>query len=429
MDEPERRTLPNGLRTIKVHMPYLHSAVLAVYIRIGPRFETPEDNGLSHFVEHMLFKGTSNHPNGLDISEAADEMGAELNGATVPEYSEIILSAHRRHLEKGAGLLAEMITQPLFTPEQVERERSVILEEIGQYRNDAGANINIDELSYNLMWPGQSFSFGCLGPEANVARFDAGRLRAHYERYYVPGNIVVCLGGNFEQDRADAMLEEMFGSLAGEVTIDEPPIQHDQHAPRALFQRSTSQLAYVRLCHKACSYNDPDLLPVLVISDLLGGGISSRLFSELREERGLVYDVNAQPALFSDVGSVDVLTSTTASRLAETIGATMAVIRKLIDDGVSQQELAKMKDRVACHMELMSDSPLDVVDWFGAREMLSHPEQLETPADVVRKLADVTPDDVNGVMRKIFVPERRALAVVGPIGWLTRRRVRRLLEN
>ena len=429
MIDCKRELLPNGVRVIYVRMPSFHSALAVVYLRMGPRFETPAENGLSHFVEHVLFKGTEHFPDPESLSREIDAHGAELNGATMPEYTELLVGCHSRHFLRGLGLLADVVLRPRFDRDHIETERRVIREEMGQYRDVVGEGTSIDELTYQLMWPRQAHNFRCLGSEANVARFSRDDLEGHYRKFLRARNLVVCVAGNFaERDVAD-LLGEAFARLDGGEAASCATLEEVQDAPRHLFRSAPTQMAYLKLCHKACSYHDPKVYPVVIISDLLGGGVTSRLFTRLRERDGLVYDISASSTLFSDCGWIDVGTTTGRRKVAATVQATLEEIDRLAGERLDEAQLQIIKERVACNMEILEDSPPDVAEWLGVREILLSPERLVTPTDEAERLKSVTAEEIRSVAQEIFQPARRSLVVVGPCSWFQRRRIRALLAR
>ena len=429
MIDYRREQLANGLRAIYVRTPGLKLAVAVVYVRMGPRFEAQAENGLSHLVEHMVFKGSERYPDAEAVSHEIDAIGAELNGATMPEYSEFLVTCHRRHLRRSLGLLAEIVLRPRFDPAHLETERRVVLEEMGQYRDILGDEVNIDELSFDLMWPTKGHHFSALGREANVARFTQADLAAHYHRFLQAANMVVCVAGDFPEAEIAEVLAEQFGGLRTGEPAACGPLEDGQREPRLLFRRARTRMDYVRLCHKACSYHDPRLHRVLIISDVLGGGVTSRLFSRLREREGLVYDVSASTTLFSDCGWVDVATTTSRTKMESTLVGMLDEARRLADESIGDAHLQTIKERVACQMEILEDSPPDVADWFGVREILLAPEQLASPTAEAERLKSVTADEIQAVARELFAAGRRSLVIVGPSSWRQRRRIRNLIAT
>ncbi|NQT21200.1 MAG: insulinase family protein [Planctomycetes bacterium] len=425
----QKTTLPNGLRLIKLRMPAVHSVVVSMYVKCGPRFEAPAQSGINHFVEHMLFKGTATYPNSRAISEAADNIGADINGGTLPEYSEYSLIVHPRHLDEGLRIFADFVCNSVFDAREIDNEKQIIAEELSQYRDVAGDSVNLDELSYDLMWPAKSTPYSALGTDETITSFTRDQLARHYRKYYVPSNMVLSIAGNFDHDRIDALAEETFGGLSGAVEIAQPECENNLHFPRMFFRKMPTRVDHIKLCQAACSYRDPNLTAVLIVCDVLGGGPSSRLFSTLREEQGLVYDVSAGAALYSNVGSIDVVTSTNRYKLLPTLECILEQIRILREEGISQHELARVKDRVACQMDFLLDSPMDLNEWFGVREILTSPEKFETPADEMERLREVSTEDVNRVIREYLVPARRGLVVIGASSWRQRRRAAKLLAE
>ncbi|MBM4030195.1 MAG: insulinase family protein [Planctomycetes bacterium] len=427
MVECRREILPNGLRVLYVRMPSFHSAIAIAYLRMGPRFEPPDHNGLSHFAEHVLFKGTERYPDPDTLSTEIDAHGVELNGATMPEYTEVMAGSHSRHFARALTLLAEVVLRPRFDREHVETERKVVLEEMGQYRDLAGEAGSIDELSYELMWPRQGHTFRCLGSEANVASFTHDALHAHYRHFLKARNMAVCVAGNFDERQVSGLLGESFGTLESGEPATCSALADAQDAPRFLFHHARSKMAYLKLCHKACSYHDPKVYSVLAIADILGGGVTSRLFARLREREGLVYDVSAGSTLFSDCGWVEIVTTTSRGKVAATVEATVEEVRRLADEGIPDAQLQIIKERVACNMEILEDSPDAVAEWLGVREILLSPQDIVTPTDEGERIKSLTAEELCRVAREVLRPERRSLVIVGPTPWLQRRHIARVV--
>jgi predicted Zn-dependent peptidase len=429
MIDCRRERLPNGLRLITVEMPSFHSAIALVYLRMGPRFESLETSGLSHVAEHVLFKGTERFPEPEQIARELDALGGELNGATLPEYTELYVSCHSRHFLRGLELLCDVILRPRFDPGHIETERQVILEEIAQYRDATHDGVSVDELSHGLMWPRQAHAFSPLGDAGNVSRFTADAIETHYRRHLVGANLVVCIAGNFARDAVREMIAATLGSLPRGERILCPTLDDGQTETRCMFRRGRGRMAAIRLCYKAFPYHDPRVHPLLVLSDILGGGVTSRLFSRLRERQGLVYDVWANTALFSDCGWVDIATTTSQTKARDAVAGALEEIDRVVSEGVAEDDLQTIKDRVACHMEILEDCPSDVAEWLGTREMLLAPETFVTPADEARELRKVTADETRTVARGLFRPDRRSLVYVGPCSWHQRRRIRALVAR
>jgi predicted Zn-dependent peptidase len=375
----------------------------------------------------MVFKVTERYPDTEVLARAIDAVGVELNGATEPEHTEFLATCHHRHFVRGLELLAELVLRPRFSPEHVETERRVILEEMRQYHDVLG--VNLSELTYALMWPGQGHRFAGLGTEANVARFSAADLRRHYQARLNACNLVLCVAGNFDEDEVSTVLTREFGGLPRGEAAACPALRDDQDAPRVCFRRGRTRRAALRLIHKVCPYPDPRHVPVLVASEILGGGVTSRLFGRLRERDGLVYDVSSSTTLYSDCGWVDIATTTSPQHAEAALAGMLEEVHRLSREGVESDQLGVIKERAACQMEILADSPLDVAEWFAVREVLFRPDELSSPTAEAERLKGVTAEQVQDVVRDWFVPSRRSLVLVGPASWAQRRRLRARIRD
>lgn len=421
-------TLPNRLRIVFLEMPHVHSVVAAVYVGAGSRYETEGRLGISHLLEHMLFRASDRYPTSVDLLRAVDDIGGEADAYTSPEYCAYLLRAHRRRAEQAVDLLAEIVLSLKLKKEHLETEKSVVREEITQYRDPGGDFVSIDDLAYNLMWKTTSLDHCSFGDENTIDSITAEDLRRHYEEHYVPTNIVVCVSGHFDRGEIEAQVAERFGGLQGEHMAPPPAIERDQSGPQAVFRRIHSSSTHFKLCHKAYSYRDPKLTSMLLISDVLGGTTSSRLLSTVREQHGLAYDISATPNLFSDVGSVDVYAVTSRANLVHTVHAVMEEIERLHDEGITPEELRRTEERVFTQMEMILDSPLDLSNWFGIEELLITPDQPDTPEKQAEKVRNTSLDEVRDTIAEVFVPHRRNFASVGPTSWWQRRRIRKQLR-
>jgi predicted Zn-dependent peptidase len=375
----------------------------------------------------MVFKGTERYPDTEALARQIDAIGAELNGATEPEHTEFLATCHHRHFIRGLELLAELVLRPRFAPEHVETERRVILEEMRQHHDVLG--VSLPDLTYALMWPGQGHRFACLGTEANVARFSADDLRRHYQARLNARNLVLCVAGNFDHGEVAGVLAREFGELPRGEAAPCPPLRDDQTDPRVFFRRGRTRRVALRLIHKVCPYPDPRHVPVLVASEILGGGVTSRLFGRLRERDGLVYDVSSSTTLYSDCGWVQIATTTSPEHAEAALAGALEEIRRLAREGVDPRQLRVIKERAACQMEILEDGPLDVAEWFAVREVLFCPADLTSPTTEAERLKSVTAEQVQQVVRDWFVPSCRSLVFVGPASWAQRRRLRARIQG
>lgn len=426
----EKEVLENGLRIVSVHMPHIHSVVAAAYIGIGSRYEKEEKLGLSHVLEHMLFRGPRGFKNSLALLQAVDDIGGEIDAYTSPEHSVILIQVHKTHGKRALDILGAIILGGNFGEEDLVTEKHIIQEETDQFMDNKGDYVCLDDISYNLMWKtASSLNSVSCGSSKTIGGITKEDLEEHYDAFLVPENIVLCLSGNFEKEDAQRWAMDTFGGFRGKLTASKPPLTVEQDAPRCIFKKSHSQTTYFKLCHKAYPYKHPNVLITLLLADILGGGISSRLSSHIRERLGLVYDITSYPTLFSDVGSVDIYTSTKKINFEKTITAVMDEVDRLVESGVTQKELERTEERVFGQMQFTMDSPLAMANWFGTEELLIQPADPDRPEVQAEKVHNITTEQVSAVIKDIFVPSKRNLVVVGRTGFTERKRVKKLLAK
>lgn len=424
----EKDVLQNGLRVLYIRIPNVHSVVTAAYIGMGSRYDNDDKLGLSHLLEHMLFRGSRGFKDSLELLQAVDDIGGEIDAYTSPEHSAILIQVHKKHDKRALEILGSILLGGNFSEGDILTEKQIIQEETSQFMDNKGDYVCLDDISYNLMWKTGSENSASFGDKKTIASISKDDLEEHYDRFFVPENVVLCVSGNFKKEDIKRWVEDTFSGFRGKLTVNKPPLIEEQNAPKCVFKKVSSQTTHFKLCHKAYPYKHPKVLITILIADILGGGISSRLTSSIRERLGLVYDIAAYPTLFSDVGSVDIYTSTKKANFEKTVTAVMSEVDKLVENGISQEELLRTEERVHGQMQFTMDSPLAMANWFGTEELLIMPDEPDRPEIQARKVHNITPEDIFAVIRDIFVPEKRNLVAVGPTGLWERKRVRKLLE-
>ncbi len=423
-----KEILPNGLRVIFIEMPHIHSVVASAYIGVGSRYEDEKKLGISHFLEHMLFRGTKRFKNSFELLQAIDNMGGDSDAYTSPEHSAVVIQAHNKHIGKGLQILSDILLGGNFKPDDVEVERRIIQEEMKQFVDVKGDYVCIDDISFSMMWKDGSSETPLFGDEKTIAALTMEDLYGHHKKFFVPENIVLCVSGNFEKDTVYRQIGELFGNLQGKFSAQKPSLKTTQTEPKYLFKKSPSQTTSFKLCHKAYPYKHKNVIIMLLLADVLGGGISSRLSLNVREKLGLVYEITCYPVMFSDVGSIDIYTSTKKENFEKTAQAVMDEVHKLFREGITEQELSRTEERVFSQMQLIMDSPLAMANWFGIEELLITPETPDTPEKQAQKIHDIKLDDVHKVISEIFVPEKRNFIVVGAFGWRGKKHAISLLK-
>ena len=236
-----KEILTNGLRVIYIEMPHIHSVVMAAYIGVGSRYEE-KHLGISHFLEHMLFRGTKQFKNSFELLQAIDNIGGDSDAYTSPEHSAVIIQAHKKHIEKGLHILGDIILGGNFKPDDIEVERRIIQEEMKQFVDVKGDYVGIDDMSFSLMWKDGSTEAPLFGDEKTIAAVTEEDLNIHYKKFFVPENIVLCISGNFEKESASRHIKELFGNLQGKFSAQKPLLKTTQTGPRYLFKNLLPKL-------------------------------------------------------------------------------------------------------------------------------------------------------------------------------------------
>jgi predicted Zn-dependent peptidase len=386
----------------------VRSVALGFWVGVGSRDEAETVAGASHFLEHLLFKGTP-HRTAQEIAEVVDSVGGEMNAFTARDHTAFYLRVLADDLELGLDVLCDIMWDPAFRPGEVEAERKVILEEL-LMRGDEPEDL-VHELLTEALYPGDPLGREVLGDERTVGRLTGADLRCFHEEWYRPGAMVLAAAGAVDHDilaeAVDARFERS-GRLAGGGRPERQPPENPSRA-LSVHRRRTEQ-AHLALGLGSVTRHDPDRHAVTVLTHILGGGLSSRLFQEVRERRGLAYSVYAYRVAFDDVGAVVVYAGTAPARAREVLDVVSAELERLAD-GVTPRELEVARGNLVGSLALGLEDSGARMSRIG-RSLLVHGE---VPAvdEVVRRFLDVTPDDLRRVAATM-VSAPRTLAVVGP---------------
>jgi predicted Zn-dependent peptidase len=404
----EKTTLANGLRILTAPMPHAYSVAIAIYVGAGSRYERKQKAGLSHFVEHLCFKGSQKRPTSKDISEAIDRVGGILNGATDRELTVYHCKVAAPHLPLALDVLVDMVLAPRFDPQEMEKERRVILEELAMI-NDTPSQL-VDLVIDQALWADQPLGWDVAGTEESVKAITRRAAVAYRARQYVPNNMVVSVAGNFDHRRlVDQVAAFWSDRPSGSPSSWFPVI--DGHGPRCALRYKKSEQAHLCLAVRGLSLQHPDRHALTLLSLILGEGMSSRLFLELRERLGLVYDVHSYASHFLDSGAFTVYAGVDPARTVDAIKVILGELMRL-RDGVEEEELVKVKELAKGRLLLRLEDSRNVAGWLGGQEFLLG--EVRTPDQVVELLEAVTVQDVQRVARGLLVDDQLHMALVGP---------------
>src|SRR5256714_3528962 len=406
--EPVRRTeLANGIRVLTDRMPEVRSVSIGYWVGAGSRDEPPGLEGATHFLEHLLFKGTESR-SARDIAEAMDAVGGELNAYTTKEYTAYYARVLDADLPLAVDILSDITRHPAFPPEEVEAERKVILEEI-RMRDDTPDDL-VGDVFYETLWPTHPLGRAVLGSYQSIDVITRDGIAEYFSDYYRPENLVVAAAGNLDHDELVARMEAAFeGAAGGRQLHHSPP---DQVEPRVTVVPRESEQAHLVFGTEGLSRTDPDRYALGVLTHIVGGGMSSRLFQEVRERRGLAYSVYAYRSPYRETGAFAVYCGTSPRTATEVLEIVEGEFDDLAANGVTAEELERAKGHVRGSMALSLEDSGSRMTRIGRYELVDG-ENL-TVDEVGAQVDAVTGEDVLRGGARLFAARRYVLAGGGP---------------
>jgi predicted Zn-dependent peptidase len=394
----------SGLTVVTERMDRVETVSFGAYVATGSRHEAEPENGVSHFLEHMAFKGTETR-SAIDIAEQIEAVGGHINAYTAREQTAYYVKVLKEDTALAADIIGDILTHSTFEPEELERERGVILQEIGQ-ANDTPDDIIFDHFQH-AAYPAQSLGRPILGTEDGIRDMPRATLTGYMKRHYAPSNVVVAAAGKLEHDEIVRLVGAHFAGLSNEA----PPAMENglYHGGEFRESRELDQV-HIVLGFPSVGYSDPDYYPTLLLSTLLGGGMSSRLFQEIREKRGLVYSIYSFAQPYIDGGLFGIYAGTGESEAAELMPITIEELRK-VQSGVSEAELGRARAQVKASLLMSLESTGSRCEQL-ARQLQVFGRVLSTE-ETVRKIMAVTTEDVQrAAVRHFRAPP--TLAAMGP---------------
>ena len=410
VDVPEIVTLPNGLRLVLTTIPSAQSAATSFFVRVGSRDEDPRTNGLSHYIEHMLFKGTEKMPTAPEISEAIEGAGGGLNAFTSKEVTCYWNNLPFERVETGISVVADMLQHSLLAPEEIERERTVVQQEIRRSHDAPGSYVS--ELLSTATFGDQPVGWPIAGSIETVQGMQRPDFVEHMATFYGAANAVLSVAGNIDAARVKEIVEREFATLpTGRASTFAPgsgarPEAHVLIEPREIEQTNLA------LSAPGIGRHDPDRYALDIMNTALGRGMSSRLFKEVRERRGLAYSVSSGSTRFLDIGSVSVSAGVTREHEEEALQVITAELQRLVDEPMGDEELQRTKDYAAGSFRLSLETPMSLGQRRATQLLMDG--SIEPPDVTVERIRAVTADDVRRVAKRVFGERRYSLAVVGP---------------
>jgi predicted Zn-dependent peptidase len=406
----ERTTLANGVRLLTAPMPNVQSTSCFLMFAAGSRYETPETNGIAHFAEHMFFKGTERRPTSRDISGEVDAIGGEFNAFTGKEYTGYYVRCAAEHAPVAYDVLVDMIRHSRFEPEEIEREKGVIIEEMNMYFDTPRDYLG--GLYEQLLYGDQPLGWDIIGRKETVRGATRETFLDYLERWYQPTRLVVGVGGKFDAGLL-AKLEELVSEFPlGEMPGPDPVRLDANGGPRVLVHTKASDQAHVSLGVRSYPIVHPDRYALLLLSTVLGGGMSSRLFTEVRERRGLAYYVFGVNNSYTDAGSLYSQAGVDINRIDDAIETIVRELRRIAEEPVPDDELEKARNFAKGRFVLQLESPHGTIMYGLRREVLEG--NATEPSEVLEGLDAVTVEDLQRVAQDVIGRNALNLAVIGP---------------
>ena len=410
MYQHQLTTLKNGLKVITVPMKQVESMTLMIGVGAGSRYETEKTNGLSHFLEHMVFKGTSKRPTTLDISLALDGIGANFNAFTGKEFTGYFIKANAQHQPFAFDVLTDMVLNSKLDPREINREKSVIIEEINMYEDLPIQKV--PEVFESLLYSPTPLSWYVAGKKENIRELQRKDFTDYLSRLYHPQNMVVVKSGKLDNQECLKLVEKYFGGLKSKTKEELKPSTFSQKAPKVRLIRKKTAQSHFCLGVRTYPYAHPDHFALKVLSTILGRGMSSRLFIQVRERRGLAYYIITYAESFLDNGYLMTQTGVDVNKIDEAIKVILDNYRQIANQKVPEKELKKAKELMKGNLILaLEDSQNVALDYF---EQSFYEGKIYDPEQKINEIDKVTVQDIQRVAKAIFKPENLNLAIIGP---------------
>lgn len=405
-----KKILKNGLTIIEVPSSDAESVVVDFFVKTGSRSETPKENGISHFLEHFLFKGTKKYPSALAISSLIDSIGGEMNANTGKEHTQYYIKAASKHLPLIFEVLTDMIQNPLLDSAELEREKGVIVEEINMYKDTP--MYEIENILEQTMWPKEALGRDIAGTKETVTKFTREMFLDYINRHYQTPNMILGVSGKYSQSTLNDLISKYWVKYPRKKYFGWDKAKDKQAAARIKVQHKETEQAHLAFGFKGFAYGDKRIAAQSVLSAILGGGMSSRLFIEVREKRGLAYYVRASGGSYQDTGVFNVGAGVQIVKIEEAVKVILEELKKIKTQLVDVKELTKAKDYIKGRSVLALEDNQVRLDWF--LEASAFKPKIQTPVEVFKKIDAVTAEEVQKVAKDLFQKNKMTLAVIGP---------------
>ncbi|MEK9154451.1 MAG: pitrilysin family protein [Patescibacteria group bacterium] len=409
MEKFNKITLDNGLRIILAPKNDSFSTTVLVLVEAGSKYEVKEINGISHFLEHMCFKGTTKRPRAIDIVSELDGLGASYNAFTSHEYTGYWVKTLPIHFDKTLDIVSDMYLNSVFDQKEIEKEKGVIIEEINMTRDDPKRYVW--DIWTELLYGDQPAGWDILGTKETVQKINSGDFLKYKNEHYLASSTIIVVSGKFNEEAVEK-IKSAFSEIKINEKIQKIKTKESQENSQVLLKHKESDQTHLILGVRAYDIFDKRKYALQVLSHIIGGSMSSRLFQKIREEMGAAYYAWASADLFTDHGYLVALIGADNKRIKEVISATIEELKKMTEDLVGDKELKKTKDHLLGNLMLSLETSDEIASFYGGQEILTR--ELISPEELAEKIQAVSAEEIMAVAQDIFKNEKLNLAIIGP---------------
>ncbi len=412
----QRSVLPNGLRILTIPMPSFESATVLVMVGAGSRYETKQNNGFSHFLEHMAFKGTKKRPTAMSITSLIDGIGGEVNAFTGKETTGYYIKSSTAHVELSLDILSDMLQHSLFDQKEIEKEKGVILEELNLYEDTPVRKIN--DIYERLLYDDTPMGWDIGGEKEIIKKTTRKDFLTYLASLYSAHNITVVVAGGIESKKTESLVAKYFQKMKRFDTLRYKEVVEVQDKPAVMIKEKKTEQVHLALGVRTVPSEHPHHYPLAVLAAILGGGMSSRLFHEVREKRGLAYYVRSSSDHYMDCGSLVSTAGVDPKRVLDAVKVMVEEYGKIRNSKsrIHNSEFTKAKEFLKGHLVLDLEDSRAVAGFFASQELLE--KKTDTPEQVLAKVEKVTMGEIEEVAKTYFVDRHVNLAIIGKVGSL-----------
>ncbi|MBP2642616.1 MAG: putative zinc protease [Firmicutes bacterium] len=403
-----KSTLANGIRVVTEAIPYVKSATVGVWVGTGSRSEEEYNHGISHFLEHLMFKGTEKRT-AKDIAETVDAVGGQLNAFTAKEYTCYYIKVLDSYVDLAMDILSDMLLASKFDTGDINREREVVLEEFNMYEDSPDELVH--DIFLNHVWPDHPLGRNILGTAESIAKFDRELVLEYYRNFYTPDNVVIAAAGNITHEQLENLANRFFGNMKGQKK--KPAVTVPQLKPVRIIRPKETEQVHICLGTQSVAYDSPDIYVLHILNNILGGGISSRLFQSIREERGLAYSIYSYTTNYSDSGLFTVYAGTRPANVSQVVELILDNVKELKSGGMRESELRKTKEQLKGSLLLGLESSSSRMSRLGKLEITLG--KYTTLDEIVASIEKVTLSDAVCMLEQMFTENSFCFTALGAI--------------